>query len=120
MEKKFRTSSVLFSVFFLIWAIEPIIAVNDTMEIAVEILEGVLIVANLILAFRLFASDKMACVNYLKSTGTFSYINTAIAALGVGICYLYDSPMIDLWIMFFIGEVLTFIIPTKKQEEAHI
>lgn len=120
MEKKLKLSSLLFSAVLLIWAIEPIIAVNDTMEIAVEILEGVLIVVNLVLAFRLFASDRMACVDYLKETNTFSYINTAIAALGVGICYLYDSPMIDLWIMFFIGEVLTFIIPTKKQEEAHI
>lgn len=108
--------SYLFSIFYLLFAIEPIIEDNRLMSCIVYVLMALFAVSSLICYIISIVKDKTVFLRSLTSRTPSALINSAIAVLGLIISVLFHSDLFKVWIFFLILDVTSISFPAFKKK----
>lgn len=120
MEKKYlrhNLPSVMFSIFFFLFAIEPVLAKIKIIDSIVWVLIILCGSIGLISCIIFTVKDTRNFFINLASTSRFSILNIASALLGLIISYSLNSHLIKLWIFFLVINILYLLIPNPFRQQ---
>jgi hypothetical protein len=119
MKKLYSSSNryaYLFSISYLLFAIEPIIDNNRLMSCIAYVLMALFVVSSLICYIISIVKDKTVFLRSLTSKTPSALINSAIGALGLIISVLFHSGLIKFWILLLILDVTSISFPAFKKK----
>ena len=111
---KQNLSSIMFSIFYFLFAIEPAIENHNIIYYSVLSLRLLCGVIWLINCTILIANNKKSFILGLASKSLFSFFDTTSALIGLIISYSFNSSLFKLWIFFFLLNIVYILIPSPK------
>lgn len=114
VDLKTGKTEIIFSVFLLLFAIEPLFAGMPMVDYAVWGLIVLCIVLLIVSLARNLAKDARSFLSRYTSRSVFSVVDIVINIIGVAVSYAVESNLNAFWIFMLVLTVISYFLPTPK------
>lgn len=114
VDLKTGKTEIIFSVFLLLFAIEPLFAGMPMVDYAVWGLIVLCIVLLIVSLVRDLAKDARGFLSRYTSRSVLSVLDIVICLIGVAVSYAVDAGMSSFWILMLVLTVIAYFLPAPK------
>lgn len=105
---------IVFSIFLLLFALEPLFGSMPAADYAVWGLIVLCLVPMVVLMIKDLVKDARGFLSRYTSRSVLSVLDIVICLIGVAVSYAVDAGMSSFWILMLVLTVIAYFLPAPK------